>query len=63
MKCSQCDSEMEEGDEVYNVKMQDKNAPHPDLDFYTITVCSRKCVDQISKTGEVRRISSEKTIL
>lgn len=58
--CSQCDSTFTEGDEVFEVKMQDKDAVAPDMEFYTITVCSQDCVNELSRSGSVRRISSQK---
>lgn len=58
--CPKCNSTFSHGDEVYEVKMQDKDAPAPDLEFYTITVCSEVCVNKLSRSGNVRRVSSEK---
>lgn len=59
--CPKCDATFSEGDEVFDVRMQDKDAPAPDLEFYTITVCSKDCVQKLSRSGSVRRVSNERT--
>lgn len=58
--CPKCDSSFSDGDEVFEVEMRDKDAPAPDLEYYTITVCSHSCVNKLSRSGSVKRIGSSK---
>lgn len=59
-KCTQCEDEFEEDFVGYSVKMRDKDSPSPDLEFYTIFVCSEKCVKNIAEKGRVQRVSYKK---